>query len=231
MSELQVVIGSIVNDVIQARFEADVYAAELSEQYRDSPGMRGMTAPRLNISNLSVELRMVFDEAPVELATEPSDAQHSAVASAADDLRKAVLSLQSAEMVPARSKSAFSRALNARAAAAATSHLASSSAVRRAAIDGSMIEVLAKYRVKLSEDDRQTLSRELDLATAEISRAPGRSPKSVPGILIGKETLSEVDPSLVSVIKFDVELTDNDWVDVEINDGEFEPVLVDRWRG
>lgn len=227
MSDLQTLIESIVTDVINARFQADVLTAELAQHYRQNDTLRQLSVPALNITNLSVELRVAFDDTPIEPATEPSPGQKTAIETGADALRTRLMGLSSVRSasVPARSRAGLSRSLNAAALNAATASVTRGTVERRRAIETAVNEVLAKNGISLGDEDRIALREELEKFDARVAAAPKPAATSVPGLIVGMDRLKELDPNVVSVVRFDIDLVESQWVEVEDADGGTTTVL------
>ena len=174
MSELKLFVESIVTDLIEARFEADLKAAELAEVYRDHPALRQLNVPTLNISNVTVDLRVAFDDSAIGEADGPSEAQERAITEAAVKLRTEVAALDSVKKtvkVP-RQRAAFTNSVNAAVIRSAKSNVSSTPANRSKAVEAELRGVLSKNRVRLSAADRKTLQARLREFDATVSAAP-----------------------------------------------------------
>ena len=229
MSNLQTLVESIVTDLISARFEADVKSAELAEHYREHPILRTMAVPTLNISNVTVDLRVAFDEGKIEAEPGPSEAQKRAVSQASSELRTSILSLKSVsdKVTVARQKSALSRSLQSRTAKIATEKLAESPTTRRAEVEKQINELLSANRVNLSAADKKKVAVELSKFEQTVAAAPKASP-SVPDLLIGAEKLATIPPEAVTSIKFDIDLAESRWVETTDSAGNVHSILTDR---
>ena len=133
MSNLRTLIESIVTDVINARYDADVQTANLAERYRDNEILRSFNIPSLNISNVSVDLRMAFDDQAIEEADGPSEEQISAIATGATAITKYVMSLDAVKrkLADARIRNGFSRSLNSEIKKALTGSIDGGAKLRR----------------------------------------------------------------------------------------------------
>lgn len=227
MSNLKLLVESIVTDLVEARFEADVRAGELAAHYRDNAALRALNVPSLNISNVSVELRMVFDDTALAPADQPSEGQATAIATASNQLRDSIMALDtvnSAAKTPAQ-KTALSRALVEGLKQSATGKIDASAAERKAALDEQVKTVLAKSRITLLPAEQQALKLQLDRFDTSVVTAPKPPPKSVPQVLVGVQALSSARPEVISTIKFEVDLTEAHWTEVEDGSGGSKPKL------
>jgi len=229
MSKLETLIASIVTDLINARFEADVTAAELAERYRDDATMRALNAPTLNIKNVSIDLRVAFDENPIEETDEQSEDQKKAIADGSAAVRDSIMKLAAVKnTIPGTpQRRALSRSLGAAVTKALSETLRTTGRARRARIEGDLTKLLTQNRVRLSPADMKVLRREIDRAGARIATARRLPPKSVPGVMVGGESLAKLDPAAISSIRFDVDLSGKRWADVEDEDGTTRTVLSD----
>lgn len=229
MSSLQTLVQSIVTDLINARFEADVKAAELAEVYRDHPVLRNMAVPTLNISNVSVDLKVAFNEDAIEDDPGPSEEQTKAVSEAASDLRTRVMEMKSVTdtVTVARQKSTLSRSLQTAAASAANANLKGSPKERQDAVDKEITKVLTANKVQLNAADRRALAAGLGKFDGVIASAP-KAPPKVPRIMVGAEALSKLGPERVTTISFDIDLSRQQWTDTADGQGGTRTVLRDR---
>lgn len=220
MSDLQLFVESIVTDLIQARFEADLKAAELAEVYKDHPALRQLNVPTLNISNVSVDLRLAFDDTEIEAAAGASEAQEQAINEAAVKLRTEVSGLGSVKKsvtVP-RQRTSVRNSVNNAAVRSARANVAASPTVRSSAVEKDVRTVLTRNKVKLTAAD----SRKLALAVKDFDKAVAAAPKpppQVPKLIVGKQALAEVNPELVTSIRFDIDLSTARWTEADSGDG------------
>lgn len=228
MSSLQTLIQTIVTDLINARFEADVRVAELASLYRDYPEMRQLNVPALNISNVSVELRFAFDDQPLTPSESPSEGQIKAISEGTAQLRQTVLRLDSVtgRLTTPQARNALGRTLSARLASVARETVAASPEDRRAALEAEASRLLQERQVSLSRAERSRLLEGIREIDTRITAAPKPPPQSVPGVLVGSEALSKVDPTRISTIRFDLQLDGVRWAEVEDGDDGVRSVLV-----
>lgn len=229
MSDLQTLVETIVSDLIEARFEADVRAAELAALYREHPVLRNLAVPTLNIANVSVALQVAFDEGAIEAYPGPSEAQKKAVSEAAAILRDGIVALTSVTdtvSVP-RQKAALSRGLVNRTTKAATDRLGEPPGVLRAEVERQVNALLSANGVRLNARDVKAAAEALD-RFEQVVRAAPKPRANVPGLVVGAESLAKVPPEAVSTISFDVELSAASWVETADENGERRSVLSNR---
>ncbi|MEM1161743.1 MAG: hypothetical protein AAGJ28_12475 [Pseudomonadota bacterium] len=219
MSSLQTLVETIVSDLIKARHEADVQTAKLAEVYKDHPILRTMAVPSLNISNVSVDLRVAFDEQEIEQDPGPSEQQRKAINAAATKLRANLMGMKSVtdKVTVARQKTVMSRNLLSQVAREATEKVAESPEKRRAAVNTKITALMSANKVQLNAADRRKLAAELNKFDKEIADAPKAAPR-VPGVVVGAEKLKQMNPEMVTSIKFDIDLDEARWSDT--HDGE-----------
>ncbi len=229
MSSLKTLVEGIVTDLINARFEADVKTAELAEHYRDHPILRSMSVPSLNITNVSVDLRVVFDEEAIDDNPGPSEQQKEAVAEATKTLQANLMGLKSVtdKVTVARQRTALSRSLTTGTVLAAEGALAEPPKIRRQTVEKKITDVLTANQVTLSAADRRKLTAELAKFDAAVAVAPKAQPR-VTGIVVGAEALKAVNPELVTSIKFDIDLDETRWTEAVDGTGNTRSVLTDR---
>jgi hypothetical protein len=223
MSDLKLLVESIVTDLIEARFEADLKAAELAEVYRDHPALRQLNVPTLNISNVSVDLKVAFDDTTIEAATTASSAQEEAINEAATKLRSEVGDLGSVKRTvdDPRKKSALTRSLGNAVVRTAVANIAGQPDLRSAAVESEVRSVLTRNSVRLDEADSRKLRESIREFDKVVSSAP-KLPARVPGVLIGKEALADVRPELVTNIRFDIDLSSARWTEADSGDGSID---------
>ncbi len=66
MATLKDIIAAIISDIASARAEADHQSAILAEQYGKDPVLQFFPVPRVDIKDLSVELKFAVDKADIE---------------------------------------------------------------------------------------------------------------------------------------------------------------------
>jgi len=229
MSSLQILIESIVADLIKARFTADAYAAQYAELYRNDPVLSTLNVPTLNISNVSVDLRVAFDDSPIAEPENPSEEQTDAIKDAAEVLHGRMSTLESVtrKLTAARDRSTLARAVRTAAVRTASARINSTPGSRRAAVSREVAGLLDDRGVKLSASDRRTLSSELESFEVKVASAP-KTAATLPKVIVGAESLAKVDPATVSSIRFTVDLSAARWTAIEGADGESDAVLTDR---
>jgi hypothetical protein len=226
MSSLQTLIEGIVTGLVEARAAADARAAELAEAYRDHPTLRSLSVPTLNLTKVSVDLRVAFDETPIESATGPSPAQQQAVDDTSETIRRRIMNMGSVSASVPHLQTRGALALQARDAVArsAAANLDAPAEERRAAMDKEVQQVLSRGGVKLSAADHRLLTEELAGADRQVATAPAARPR-IPGVIVAGKALAEQDAASLTTIRFDVELRENTWADVDAGDGTTGSVL------
>ncbi len=225
-SGLQALIESIISDLIAVRAEADAAAADIATVYRDHEILRHMAVPALNIKNVAVELRMAFDETPVKPPSGPSEAQVKAAESAATAMRAKLLAANSvaSTLTSSRQRSALSRKLSAIATKTSAESIGGATAERRALLNERIATAIGESGVRLSAADKRVLTAEVDTFVAEVAKAP-KAKGQVPGLILGAEKLAEINPEAISVLRFDIDLTEAHWTDVDDGAGNVESLL------
>lgn len=228
--DLKMLVESVVSDLVEARFEADVRAAELAEHYRNHEGLRGMRVPALNITNVSIELRFAFDDTPIEPADGPSDAQKEAVAAKAAALRETVMATASVaeRATSARARSTISRNLGVVAERAMQTGFAASPAERMASVELALETQLARTGVKLNAKEAASVKAAVAEMETAFAAAPKAPPKSMPKLIVGRDALSEAPEDRISSIAFDVDLSDARWTDMDDGAGGVRSVLTQK---
>jgi hypothetical protein len=230
MTDLKLLVESIVTDLISARFEADVKATELAQYYREHPTLRAMNVPTLNISSVSLKLNVLFDSTPIAASTEPSDEQKAAVRAVAGELRTTVMNLNSVSktVTASRAKTLLERNLALKLEEAALANLERAPEERVAKQQESIEAVLGESKVSLTTAERKALAQRVQSLDVQLAAAPKPTPKSMPRVIVGAEQLSKVDPQLVNTLTLNIEMDRARWVDVEDAEGGVESVLVNE---
>lgn len=228
MGTLRTLIESILTDVIEARFAGDVRTAELARIYRDDDTLRALPIPALNISGLTVDLRVAFDNTPIEEAEEPSDEQILAVETTADEVRRLVMEFESVRGgdVPPRARGGLSRSL----AVGVRNVLAEAierPAARRSAVEEELERRLSRHGIHLGEGERAAVREALDTLDVRLETIPKAPPRSLPRVIVGAESLKELDPAMVTSIRFEIDLEEGRWISVDDGEGGTRSVLSD----
>jgi hypothetical protein len=84
---------------------------------------------------------------------------------------------------------------------------------------------LSRNRIVLNAADKKRLTQEIQKIEAVIASAPKAPPKSIPGVLVGIGVLSNIDPAAISSVKFEIDLNNARWNDVEEPGGAIKSVL------
>lgn len=229
MNDLQKLVSGILNDLINARYEADAVAAEYTRLYRDDPVMQAMNAPMLNISNVSVDLRLAF--------AAPDDSDGGGGGGRSDVLTKEVVGKEAdilrdrvfekaplpANLTGPRLAGA-KRVMSTRLSEAMVKHSDSPPPVRKAAMAESVVAVLEERNVKLSRAQMKAIERDIDRSANKVATATAITKAAGDGrkVLTGTEELSKLNPEAISSIKFDVDLDQMRWIDVADDDAENE---------
>lgn len=224
MNDLQRMIAGIVNDVISARFQADAVAAEYSKLYREDEFMRHMATPMLNIRNVAVDLRMAFAPPDEEQESTSTSAANQAleaqvVEEASVELRDRLFnkfSVASSDLSGARLAGA-KNAVRSAIGRAMEDDSIGSSVQRKAAVNEAIVRQLAKRNIDLSERDRQTLSRDIDGFSTRLATAKAVADAEIGQrkIITDSDSLASVNPEAISSIKFEIDLEEMRWVDID----------------
>ena len=223
MSTLKLLVDSIIADLIDARFDADIRAAELAEHYQGHEILRALSVPALNIENVSIDLRFAFDDTPIEAATGPSEEQVKVVADVSKTVRDELMKLPrvTERVTVDRQRTSLSRALLTTVKNTMLKHVDAKAADRSAAVSAEITKTLAKSGVRnLPASEQKILRDQIARLEASFIAAPKAPPKSLPGVVVGTEALSKVDPATVSTLSFQVDLTERRWTDIGDGDGK-----------
>lgn len=229
MNTLRTLIESILIDVIDARFAGDVRAAELAQIYRDDETLRALPIPALNVSGLTVDLRVAFDDNPIQEAEEPSQEQVLAVEEAADRIRRLVMDFASVRTgdVPPRARSGLSRSLNVGVRNVLAETIDRPTAARRRAVEEELEGRLSSHSIGLAEGEKEILRDALGELDMELETIPKPRPKSLPNVIVAAEALKQLDPAMVTSIHFEIDLDGGRWVSVDDSEGGTRSVLSD----
>lgn len=229
MNSLQILVESIVADLIKARHEADLVAAQLASHYRDNPTLRMLNVPTLNISNVSIDLRFAFDDSPIEAPKGPSDDQKIAIAAAAAELHRTISTMKSVRdtITVARQRTAFFNKVKTVAIKMSSDNIMLSSEDRLGVVNKEVKALFTSNQIRLSAEDKRQLTTALNQLEATISTAP-KAPAKVPGIVVGSQALADLNPAFVSSVKFDIDLSSARWTAVDGGDGEPDAVLTEN---
>ena len=221
MSDLKLIVESIVTDLVDARFEADVRAGELAELYRDNDSLRALHVPTLNIRNVSIDLKFAFDDTPIEPPPGPSDEQVKAVAAAAELAVPKLLALSAvSRRVTGRSRTTLARSLEGALNSTMIDNVGAAASDRSAAVERAVRDQLSQQGIsRLSAADRAAMLNQVVALEKALARAPKPKPTQLPGVIVASEALSKVDPGAVSTIHFEVDLAERRWREVADEDG------------
>lgn len=227
MNTLQMLIESILTDVINARFQGDVRAAELAELYREDETLRALPIPALNISGLTVDLRVAFDDTPIEEAAEPGEEQVQAIEEAADSVRRLIMDFDSVSggPLPPRARGGLSRSLNVAVKNVLLETLQRPTAARRRAVEAELERRLSPHSIDIAEAERAALREALDELDARLEKVPRPPPTSLPKVIVGAEALRQIDPAMVTSIRFEIDLEEGRWISVDDEEGGTRSVL------
>lgn len=232
-TDLKGLVAGILDDLIDARFRADVTVADLAEHYRENPGMRALSIPALNISSVDVDLRFVFGEPEDEGEVGESLSPQEAAKSVAEGLSASVLRTPVvARTVRTRDeRRKLKKALADKVEKSARTSATLSPDERQAVLGTEIFKALRTAKVRnLSDQDRKTLEARIAEADTHFSAAL-RAGKTVrPRLVTAPETLASVNPEAISRISFTVDLSARRWqaVDSDADEGGLEHYLVDE---
>ncbi len=231
-TDLKALIGGVLGDLIDARFQADVAAAELAEHYRDHPHMRSFSIPTLNISSVDVDLRFVFSGQQAEEAGPggPGGETGADETAEAEKARKVAESI-SEEVLrqPSVRKSLKEDAQRRELVDLLVERLSGTSAAtrdepapaRRQTLHDELMKTLSSAKVEgLSDAEATRVHASIDRADARFSAAARAGKPASPRVLASSEALTSVNPETVSRISFTVDLSARRWVSGEDEDDE-----------
>ncbi|WP_237058432.1 hypothetical protein [Microbulbifer sediminum] len=227
-TDLKTLLEGVVEDLIDARFQADVAAAELAQHYRANPDLRTFSIPSLNISSVDVDLRFVFSQAE----SSPVGGDNlSGVESVFEGLSGSVLRMRPvADAVRNRAdRDKLKKNLEARFMRVAKSDRSSRIEDRQSVMRDQIKKALSAAKVKdLSATDLKTIDRIVAATDTKLTAAEPRKRVVRPRVQTAPEVLSELNPDAISRISFSVDLTAQRWQEIEEQEGESVQQLVDE---
>ncbi|MCR9244623.1 MAG: hypothetical protein NXI31_06295 [bacterium] len=223
MGDLKVLVDSILGDLIAARAEADALAADYAKTYREDPTLRAMSVPALNITNVSVELRIAFDDGSIEAAPPVSEPQARAAQQGARSLRTFLMGSTAFRTAAGSNQQRRVLATLAEESSktALTTNANRPASVRLEEANRAVFGALERNNVQLSPTLRSKVTERLTAANSGVSAA-ARPQARTPSLIVGKSALETLTPEKISTVKFDVDLSESRWVEVEDDDGETE---------
>jgi hypothetical protein len=212
-STVRALVEGILQDLIEARHTADLTAADLASRYRDNATLRHLTIPTLNVSTVSVDLRFVLSgESPEDVAGPKIDLDE-----AADNVAEVVLrapSVTRAEL-SGRARSALSTRLSKAIEAELEARMAEPESETRVPVRDAILTALGASGIRrVPATEMREIDEAIGAIEARIDRATRRHPTPA-GIIVGPDTLSGVNPEMVSRLSFRVDLTPKRWIEVE----------------
>lgn len=217
-SELKALVEGVLNDLIEARLQADLTLADLAEHYRDHPGLSSMHLPALNISSVDVDLRFIVEQPEAAAETEESATNTSNSAAAADSFVKEIAEFTThtpafaAGTIKKADREKLSESLTKKLGVKVKSLNTSSPVVRRMVMEEELVEQFKKAKIEPNEEQRKEIKRAIAKADVRYAIAT-RSPKlSSPLVKTTPEALAKAQPEAISRISFTVDLSPKRWL-------------------
>lgn len=230
MPRIRNLVGSILRDLVEARFEADLRVAELAETYRNHVILQELEVPTLNVRNVSLELRFAFDDSQDQAGGSSADGAGGGrfLGEAAERVAGEVAGLRSVSrrLGEAEERRRTMDQLRDAIRNVAAERSNTSPEALRNAVTEEVRTVLGERSIELPAADRRRLDTILD-GFDEAVGAAARSADAGPGVLIGARQLAELSEDRISVMRVEVDLGGAQWVDVEEN-GERRSILTKR---
>ncbi len=242
MDRLKDVVASMVNDLIEVRGEADRRAADLAVRYRDDEVLSAFAVPKLNISNVTIDLRFALcaeeavddaqrNESKADSPDDPARTGLGWIGARAREFTEAMLDLPSvrrARLSPRRMANLGHR-FEAELIKASIDLFEREEGERVSALAERLMGALKKSGVQLRADDAdrfvlRVADFDVGVVHAEANPRSGQADPR-PKLILGASALETVDPNLISSIKFDVDLGDARWMEIEEADGSVSQVL------
>mgnify|MGYP003144502190 CR=1 FL=1 len=229
-TDLKGLVAGILDDLIDARFQADVTVSQLAEHYRADPKMRALSVPSLNISNVDVDLRFVFAETETDekSSNKPVDeaATHLSSSLAESILRMPSVG-QTVKKVAERRK--LKKTLAEKVSGQIRAGEKNAPDERQAAIGDEVLKLLSSAKVRISAKERKSIVAEVAAIDARFKSATRVGTPTRARLITAPEALSSVNPEAISRVSFSVDLSAKRWETVE-SEGEdgYEDQLVDE---
>ena len=221
MTSLQLLVESILSDLVDARAQADMHAAELAEEYRkhrcfDHSVCRHSTfqMPQSNsgLRLLAKPTRMINRQR--KNRSRPLSNPPKAAAAKIMELRSVAT-----RVTTDRSRRELDGLLNQSIVNTMVEYIDRESAERRRAVENAIRTALARYQVtRLTTADNDALLQLVQAIDDALEGVPKRK-RRLPRLVVAGEALSEIDQSAVSTIRFDVDLTERHWTALEDGEG------------
>lgn len=229
-TDLKGLVAGILDDLIDARFQADVTVSRLAEHYRADPKMRALSIPSLNISNVDVDLRFVFGEVEADdkSGSKPVDEAASNFSnSLADSILRMPVVGETVKTAAVRRK--LKKTLADKVAGQIRAGEKRTPEERQAAIGGEVLKLLSSAKVKISAAERKSIVAEVAAVDTKFKAATRIGAPARARLITAPEALSSVNPEAISRVSFSVDLSAKRWEAVE-SEGEegYEDQLVDE---
>lgn len=219
---LKAILESIVGDLIEARYAADRAVAELAEHYRTDSNLRILSIPSLNISNVQVDFSFVFDSEAVEPSKGSLDnsQKEKVVKDAAVTLSETLLKMPAInqQFKTSTERKRFTMTLK----NALTEHFASTMGKQEespGSFNHNTIKTIGNVLSNNSIESIPTfeyagLQSIIENLRVDLNVIPTAPLKFGTRVLVGSDSLSKVDPAVVSRISFSVDLSAKRWTEV-----------------
>lgn len=214
-SELKALVEGVLNDLIEARLQADLTLADLAEHYRDHPGLSNLHLPALNISSVDVDLRFIVEQPEANSEAKESTTK-SAVA--ADSFAKEVAEftthtpLFAAGAIKKTDRDKLSESLTKKLGVKVKSLSTSSPVVRRMVMEEELVDQFKKAKIEPNEEQRKEIKHAIAKADVRYAIAT-RPPKlSSPLVKTTPDALAKAQPEAISRISFTVDLSPKRWI-------------------
>ena len=229
-TDLKGLVAGILDDLIDARFQADVTVSQLAEHYRADPKMRALSIPSLHISNVDVDLRFVFGEVEAD-GKSGSKAVDEAASNFSNSLADSILRMpvvgEAVKTVAERRK--LKKTLADKVAVQIRAGDKTAPEERQAAIGGEVLKLLSGAKVRMSAAERKSIVAEVAAVDTKFKAATRVGTPARARLITAPEVLSSVNPEAISRVSFSVDLSAKRWEAVE-SEGEegYEDQLVDE---
>lgn len=230
MATLQAIVEGIVTDIIEARHNAAKETAKLAEAYRDDAILRNMAVPALNISNVTVDLKLAFDDSAEQ--TEEINQKRDALINA--EIKPIAASLQKMAAIKAlpQQKKVTHAHMQRIVKSALKNTLKQPQKQTSDQTEKQITEALrASFqaeKIRLTSGDTSKLRAQARAITKKSSDLEAEIKKSMQKIHVKTHGWNEEQLDSLSSIKFDIKLDEMQWSEADTPDGGVEHFLSER---
>lgn len=216
-SDLKTLVEGILDDLITARFQADVLTVEVSELYKAHPIMREMSIPSLNISSVDVDLRFIFSEELIDNPKEERPKKETISAEFAKSVGETVLSQPSVtkSLKTKGDRTKFKNKLLADLAKTISSRMNEQPIDRQSNIKDELIKILNTSKIKLSSSEIKNIHEAIAISDLRYIVSAKKDTRSLPRVLVSPNSLTNIVPEAISRISFKVDLSGRRWQALE----------------